>query len=149
MKPRTLHWAWYWLVILVALCGVTAVSAAQTPPPINHIGVTADARHVLDSLAHDARTHRVENGACVVAYHVTDSTLVLDRLAGAIYESADSISIRANGAICHPGVPTIHSHVSFDGWPYPSGVDSATAKVRGTWNLILSVHDVGYFLVLY
>lgn len=145
-----MHWGWLWFAILVAWCSVVATAAqGQTPPPIRHVEVMPQAKHVLDSLAHQARTQRVENGACVVAYVVRDSVLTLEHLERAVYDSADSISIRARGAICPEGVPVIHSHVAFDGMPYPSDIDKATAARRGTWNMLLSVHDSSYFLVVY
>lgn len=139
-------------LVLLSLIGLaTAPLAAQTAPPVTHLVMAPAVARVLDSLANDAREHRIENAACVVAYAVRDSVLYLERLGPATYAAADSVTISVtNGApICGSGVPSVHSHVAWGGTNPPSDTDRHTAAVRGIWNALLSVRENGWLLHVY
>jgi hypothetical protein len=126
---------------------------AQTPPPVSHVKLSLDAARFLDSLADEAREHRIENAGCLVAYAVSDSVMTVTRFGGAHYHDADSVTIRTDSThpegICDRGVPTVHSHVAWGGNVPASEVDRNTAKVRGTWNLLLNVLENGWVLRVY
>lgn len=124
--------------------------SAQTPPPVQHVRLSLEAARFLDSLADDAREHRIENGGCLAAYAVDDSTLVVTRFTAASYQRADSVSIVASQpGICPVGVPVVHSHVAYGGNIPASEVDRTTARLRGTWNLLLNVVENGWLLRIY
>lgn len=154
-RPREVHWFLLCLAIGVAWCALCATAAsAQTTPPIAKLELSTQATKFLDSLALDARTHRVENGACITSYAVRDSTLWIDALGPAHYMRADSITIWGDSTqhypgICPMGIPSIHSHVSNGGLTPPSDIDRRTAAMRGMWNALLQVRANGYLLFIY
>lgn len=140
--------------VLFALALIVTTTGAQTPPPVTQMVMSPQASRFLDSLANDAREHRVENGACVTSYAVRDSVLWLDALGPATYARADSITIWTDTAakypgICPPGLPSIHSHVIRGGSTPPSDTDKRTAQLRGMWNLLLSVRMNGWLIFVY
>lgn len=129
-------------------------AAAQMTPPVSRMQLSPQASRFLDSLANEAREQRIENGACVTKYAVRDSTIWLEELGPAHYVRADSVTIWADSTqtypgICPMGVPSIHSHVAFRGLTPPSDIDRETARRRGMWNLLLSVRENGWLVVLY
>lgn len=126
----------------------SGVVCAQAPPPINTVVVEGQARRFLDSLAQDARANRIENAGCLTRYAVRGNTLIVEELRPAVYVYADSVAIYAHAQICAQGVPSIHTHVAYDGWPHPSDTDLNTNAVRGIWGLLLSVRNNNYTFVL-
>lgn len=136
---------------LLALVAATHLGSlvAQAPPPVTHMVIAPQAWASLDSLARDARARYAENAACLTRYTVHDSTMTVEAFGPAVYLSADSVAIRASGPICNFGVPSVHTHIAFNGWPQASDQDRLTARYRGIWNLLLSVRENGWTLLLY
>lgn len=140
------------LAILAAFVFIVATAPAalgQATPPVAHVAFSRDAIHTLDSLATEARTQRVENAACLTSYGVSGDTLFLAAFSRAAYVKADSIGIFAFAPVCASGVPTLHSHVAFDGYPQPSDTDLETELHIGTWGMILSVTDTAWRIIVY
>lgn len=152
MSTRTRYVVMTLAALLPLGCTFAATLIAQTPPPITRMVLSPQASRFLDSLANDARENRRENGGCIGAYAVRDSVIHVERIDAASYATADSVSIGvASGTvgICPEGVPTIHSHVAWQGKTPPSQIDRETARYRGTWNALLSVRENGWLLVIY
>jgi len=138
------------LGLLLLVFGACAASA-QTPPPVKHVVLAPRAEQFLDSIALDARVHNVETAGCLLQYSVRESVLVVERFGPALYSSADSLDIYpdSTGPICPFGVPSVHAHLLPLAWEVPSPADSATARFRGIWNLLLRVYDNGWRVVAY
>jgi len=136
----------FWLLALSC-----SVAYAQAVPPLSRLLLTREAAASLDSLASRSRDERVETAGCVTAYSVRDSLLTIERIGPASYLSSDSTTIRTDSAhtVCPIGVPNVHSHVAFHGWPEPSQVDQETQRRVGVWCLLLSVLDNGWRVVVY
>jgi hypothetical protein len=135
--------------IVAATCAAPPPAFSQAPPPVHHIAMTRGAFQTLDSLATQARSTRTENAACLADYGVARDTLFLVRFIGASYAKADSVTISSTTPICPFGVPTIHSHVAYDGYPQPSQVDVETSVKVGLWGMILSVTDSAWRIIVY
>jgi hypothetical protein len=141
--------------LLLLLAGVACVAChaapAQRPPRVNEIFLEPRAAHILDSLANDARTHRIENAGCVTGYTIADTVLRVTAIGPAHYAHADSVSIHADstGDICQLGQPTIHTHVAWGGESPPSERDQMTGENRGFWSMLLQVYPNGYRIFLY
>ena len=142
-------------LLLIALfaagaCDVTRIPA-QRPPRVSEIFLEPQAAHFLDSLANDARMHRIENAGCVTGYTVADTVLRITAIGPAHYAHADSVSIRADstGDICELGQPTIHAHVAWGGESGPSERDQMTGENRAFWSVLLQVYPNGYRVFLY
>lgn len=154
MKRDRIHWVWLWLATLIAWCAIVATAAAQTAPPVSNLQMSPQVSRFLDSLANDAREHRIENGACVTSYAVRDSTLWLEVLGPAHYTKADSLNIWGDSeqhypGICPMGQPSVHTHVAWDGLTPPSDTDRRTAAMRGMWNLLLQSRRNGWLVFVY
>jgi hypothetical protein len=124
--------------------------AAPAAPPVAHVAYAPWVQTALDSMARAARSTRTESAVCLAAYSVNGDTLTLVRFSAADYFAADSAAIYAKGPrICPEGVPPLHTHVAYDGFPRPSETDVLTERATGLWALILSVTDSSWRVIVY
>lgn len=146
---------------LAAAAALAAVMCAPAPmwarqafygpaaPPITHVAYAATVRGEIDSLAATARTTRTESAVCLAGYAVSNDTLTLATLTVGEYDRADSVAIYSHTPICPHGVPSLHTHVAYAGFPRPSATDVETERATGMWAAILSVTDSGWRVIVY
>lgn len=152
---RALRYIALVVLVLWGLAWSCGVAYAQALPPLTSLRVTREAARSLDSLASTSRDDRVETAGCVTAYSVRDSVLTIERVTSANYLRADSTTIYTDTTggtfrpVCPVGVPSVHAHVAYGGYPAPSPTDIATQQRVGIWCLLLSVLDNGWRVIAY